>query len=653
MIVGVDFGTSNCCLSYKGILINDENFNHLIPTQIEFSKSNDTILYGNNVINTRDSTVITDFKRLIGLKYIDLDEQQKNKYPYLTKDHNNNVIIQILYNNKIHKFSVSEIIVLFFKYLISLILTQNNVSRDQLQIVLTVPAYYIYEQRQILQNICDIVNIKIVRIINEPTAAALAYGVSCNVNGVSCNVNGVSCNVTKENETVLVLDSGGGTTDISLINIDYDMNIYEVITVFGDNYLGGVDITHSIMKYVIDKTNININSLTTKQIVYILKQCEIAKHCLCRSSQSIVIFLEEINGYDYKIHLSYTQMINLNKSFFEKIKTYINDVCFGYLIDRIVFVGGTTKIPYFKTMIENELRNVFKNKHPIINSDIDPMTVVSIGASYQGMILDNNEYDNELVNQLQDITLFDVLNQSIGIENDGGIMIPIVTKNTKIPCEKSCVFTNSESYIDSIDINIYTGERKFIKYNKCIGQLCLTKLDNTLKRGEMQIKITFNINVDGLLTVNAIDLKTRSNTNVNVYVTLKHTNTDNNDSHNNDSQEEEFDEIIQDSMLICKTKIKLELYECLKQMLWIYHEHHTYNHEIDLKTKFKHIKMNIIFNWMFTIIINYEKYNNEYLQKAKQYFMETCHHILLDYIPEFIFDNNRYIADSTTIMELM
>lgn len=625
MIFGIDFGTSHCCMSYIDTenvtnnvkFINDENFKYLIPTQIEFYKTSDTILFGNNIVNSRDATVVSNFKRFIG-----------NSTHVQT--------IELIYNNEAKQFTLNEILILFFKYLKNLICTKTN---EQIKIVLTVPAYYTYEQRQIMQNVCNIVGIQLIRIINEPTAAALAYGIQYNKQQNDEDV---------QNANVLVLDSGGGTTDISLINIDYVLNIYDVITVFGDNELGGIDITNTILNYVLNK--INVTNLTERKLAYITKQCELAKHCLCNGNNNVVIILEEINGRDYKIDLSYNQMINLNKSFFEKIKTYIEQVCFGYTIDKIVFVGGTTKIPYLKTVIQNELHTIFKNKIVKIESDIDPMTVVSVGASYQGLILTNIndiniDIDSELIESIKDITLFDVINQSIGIENDGGIMIPIIKKNTKIPCENSNVFTNSEDYIDTIDINVYIGERKFVKYNTFLNKLCLTNLDKTLKRGEMQIKVTFNINVDGLLTINAKDLKTKSD----AQITIAY-NMDNMDDQEQ-QEDEDFDLVLHDSMLVCKTQSKLELYECLKQMLYIYH---TYHSDIEYMknrvTKFKHIKMNQLFNWIFMIIVEYQRYDNVYLQLAKEYFVNVSHNVLLDYVPELEINGERYIADSTYLI---
>jgi molecular chaperone DnaK (HSP70) len=261
--------------------------------------------------------------------------------------------------------------------------------------------------------------------------------------------------------------------------MNYKNTIYEVKAIHGNNHLGGEDLTTSLINYV--KQRLPIISITPRQDEKIREQCEQAKHQLS-FLHNTSIFLENFyNDQDFNIPISRTTFINLNLPFFNKIEEYIKYILqdTGLSINKVVFIGGTTRTPYFVQVVQH----VLGNNVPILNN-IDPDQTVSIGACLQAAIL-TEQIQNKTIG---DTLLLDIIPFSIGIETEFGIMNTIISKWSSIPISKSQIFTNVENNIDHIKINVYQGERKFVKDNILLGTFTLQELDNKLDEIELKHK---------------------------------------------------------------------------------------------------------------------------------------------------------------------
>ena len=362
--------------------------------------------------------------------------------------------------------------------------------------MITVPVYFNDIQRSQLKQCYQKVGFNVIRIINEPNAAILSY---------------IYHQDSTATELILVIDCGGGTTDMSLIEVDTTDMIFEVKNVCGDNYLGGEDITNNIVNYIIDKLlvkyNLDIDLLNQKQLNQIKQECEIAKKHLSYN----LSYALNIND-NWVINLSRSEILSINYNFFERIKKNILETVDNQTqtLNKIIFVGGSTRIPYFKTIC----RNIFGDDIEIKN-ELDPDQTISIGAAIQGALLSFNIDDT---NKISDSLLLDIVPLSLGIETSGGLMSTIISKNSVIPANKTILFTNSDDYIDSITINIYQGQRKFIKDNTYLTSFELTDLDKTLQKGQMKISINFDINYDGILNVTAETISKYNNIKKNIIV---------------------------------------------------------------------------------------------------------------------------------------
>jgi len=477
MILGIDFGTSNSCCSYfdgKNVkVITNEYGNEIYPTCIAFNKYSDEILYGNSAYDlslSKDVTVIKNIKGYIGSlsDVTDIEETE----------------IEIMYNNSLKKFTINEIVVLYLNYLKNI--SENFTNEIVEDIVITVPVYFSNIQRNRLKTCCELANLNVIRIINEPTSAILAYCWQ-------------SLNKCLETRNILVVDCGGGTTDYSIINADFEDNLFEVLSSYGDNDLGGNDLTDNLYNYVLDeiykKYEKYPNKLKTSKI---WKLCDNVKKRLSFNERDILFVENVVDSQDFSMVISRSKFYYINKNFFDKIKRDIIKVTENKTIDEIILVGGTTRAPIFVDICKEIFRENIK-----INNKIKGDTIVGIGAGIQGFLLSDIKKSDD-----QDLVLMDITPMSLGIKTDDNRMSIIISKNTPIPVSRSQIFTNSESN-DTLIVQIYQGDNQYVKDNIFLEELKLNC--NRIDRGNMRIAVTFTINVDGILNVSVRDILSEEN----------------------------------------------------------------------------------------------------------------------------------------------
>ena len=613
-LLGVDFGTVNSCVSWFGNgngkikVIPNENGEMTSASAIYFDPYSSDILYGNIAKNCKGS--FTNLKRLIGKDLHNLGELQPFFVDQIVIDNK----FQVKYNNTVTLFSVEELVVLYLSYLKKYTI-ESLTCQGPFDLVITIPVYYTDIQREITKECATKAGFNVIRIINEPTAAALAYS------QISQTIDLLQ-DPLQEEENVLVFDCGGGTTDLSIVNMDHIEKFYQVKNVIGNNLLGGEDITELLYNYF---------KVESKPHKNLRKACEQIK---CELSYNFTSTVEVGDSY---ITLSQSKFIDLSKVFFDKIKKLIKTLLgetkeTKETIDRIIFIGGTTKIPYIKEIF----KGIFGQDISIC-SDIDPDQTVSIGATIQGAILQNLYQDESLENTL----LLDIIPLSIGIETLGGIMIPIVSRNTCIPITRTREFTNTNSDTE-IDIHIYQGERKLVCDNFYLTSFKITVPE--AEPGELLIQVTFDINADSIISATA-KIKGDDNESVIQITKEKRFNTTNNINLDeilmNAEQNKLFDSEIANQILS-----KIELYDSFKKFLGIFHEKRSEILQDKPESEsFIFSQLNILFNETFAIINDYISYTPIQLKEVRVTFEAEFHRLLFDIGPTFKNEETGLIID--------
>lgn len=622
IVIGIDFGTTNSCISYYNVkskkvqVIPNEQGNFTSPSILFLDSDSSDILFSDSALQLFNSNnnkhyltnIFNNLKRLIGENHI--NEQLKPFFTHNNLSNKDNILeFQVNYNNNIEYFNIETLIIFYFKYLKNIICNHFTIdnNNEHIDIVITVPAYFNDYQRTIIQKCCESVNFSVLRIINEPTAASLAYALDKFINS---NIN---------EEYILTFDCGGGTTDISLLHLDYIESIYEVKNTIGDNLLGGEDITNNLVNYIIQKLNLtNVNDKTLNKIK---KQAENAKKYLSFNTQTTIYL--ELGDKDYTITISQSQFNEINKEFYNKIRNLIYYVLDDYIqktssfdyskINSVIFVGGTTRIPYFKHMFEHILPK------STINNSIDPDQTISIGASIQGALLKDLIEEDSGGNTL----LLDIIPLSIGIETIGGIMTPIISRNTLLPVSRSQTFVNSEAYEDTITINIYQGERKLVKDNIFLASFELkSDLLANYDKGEVQITITFDINSNSIINATAITKLQDNKVQSNIQVTK--TYKDESSTNLSDILLSAEMNKLTDTEVSNKILAKLELYDSFKYLLTIFHS------KTQTEDSFLLNELNDLFNQTFNVIQNYTQYSSKELYQIKTLFEKKWHILLFN-----------------------
>lgn len=595
-LVSIDYGTTYSCVSVivdgKVKVIPNENGEMTSASAIYFDPYSSDILYGNIAKNCKGS--FSNLKRLIGKDLHNLGEFN----PFFTENHIVNNKFQVEYNNTTTLFSVEELVILYLSYLKMYTMEFLNCDKSTIfDLVITIPVYYTDIQREITKECATKAGFNVIRIINEPTAAALAYTQMTHVT------------TYYEEENVLVFDCGGGTTDLSIVNMDHQEKFYQVKNVIGNNLLGGEDLTELLYNHFKKQGKLHR---------HLRKACEKMKRELSYNTSSTIEL-----GESY-ITLSQNKFLDLSKPFFDKIKKLIRTLLGDTKepINRVIFIGGTTRIPFIKDIFKQILW-----QNTIICSDIDPDQTVSIGAAIQGALL-LHLFENTLVSET---LLLDIVPLSIGIETLGGIMVPIISRNTCIPVTRTKEFTNVNTDTE-IDIHIYQGERKLVSDNFYLTTFKLTVPE--AEPSSLLIQVTFDINADSIISAKA---KIKGGENESSLVVTKSDQTKITSNINLDEILMNAEENkLYDTIAANKILAKIELYDSFKKFLGIFHEKRS---EI-LGSKpesesFLCSQLNTLFNETFVIINDYLNYTPIQLNEVRVTFGEAFHKLLFDFGPTF------------------